>query len=181
MVRLAILLRGVNVGGNNKLPMAQLRDALTAAGFEDVQTLLASGNVVLSADRNDAKQVAARVRAAISSAFSLDIGCLGVTAEVLRTCVEDNPLWVESCDGARMLTTLSEGAPEVIDVPRKGLEQLNGGGVVLASVGDVHVVHQWCPEGISNTPALSEFVRFPKGAVFTGRNRNTLEKLLHLC
>lgn len=181
MVRLAVLLRGVNVGGNNKLPMAQLRDELTTVGFEDVQTLLASGNVVLTTDLDDANQVATRVKATISSRFGFDIGCLGVTAAVLRACVEENPLWVESYDGSRMLTTLSDGAPEVIDIPRNGLDRLNGGGVAPVVAGDVHVVHQWCPEGISKTPALSEFVRFPKGAVFTGRNRNTLEKLLHLC
>ena len=48
MARHIVLLRGVNVGGKNRVPMAELREALTDAGFADVRTLLASGNVVLS-------------------------------------------------------------------------------------------------------------------------------------
>jgi uncharacterized protein (DUF1697 family) len=180
MARFAVLLRGVNVGGNNKVPMASFREALTTAGFGDVRTLLASGNVVLSSELPDAVSTALEVREVIASTFGLSIDCLGVSATQVRACVEDNPLWENSHDGSRMLTTLSDTAAEVIDVPRGGLARLNGGDVVVAAAGDVHVVHQWCPEGISKTPALTEFVRFPKGAVFTGRNRNTLEKMLAL-
>ena len=47
------LLKGINVGGNRRLPMADLKAALTEAGFEDVRTILASGNVVLDAPETD--------------------------------------------------------------------------------------------------------------------------------
>ena len=45
------LLRGINVGRNRRIRMADLREALTAAGFGRVRTLLQSGNVVLDSDR----------------------------------------------------------------------------------------------------------------------------------
>lgn len=180
MARFAVLLRGVNVGGNNKVPMTLFREALTTAAFGDVKTLLASGNVVLSADLAEPASVALSVKAVIASTFGLDIGCLAVSGSQVQACLESNPLWEASYDGSRMFTTLSDTEPEVIDVPRGGRARLNDGGVVVTSAGEVHVVHQWCPEGISKTPPLSEFVRYPKGAVFTGRNRNTLEKMLNL-
>ena len=47
------LLKGINVGGNRRLPMADLKAALTEAGFDDVRTVLASGNVVLEAPTTD--------------------------------------------------------------------------------------------------------------------------------
>jgi uncharacterized protein (DUF1697 family) len=49
MPRLVALLRGINVGGHKKVPMAQLREVLEGAGFADVKTYVQSGNVVLTA------------------------------------------------------------------------------------------------------------------------------------
>ena len=54
MKRWAALLKGVNVGGNRKLPMAELKLFLEGLGFTDVKTLLASGNVVFSSKESDA-------------------------------------------------------------------------------------------------------------------------------
>ena len=48
MTRHIVLLRGINLGGRNRIGMAALREALTEAGFEDVRTYIQSGNAVLS-------------------------------------------------------------------------------------------------------------------------------------
>ncbi|MCA9890632.1 MAG: DUF1697 domain-containing protein, partial [Anaerolineae bacterium] len=47
------LLRGINVGGNKKVPMADLREMMVSLGFENVKTVLASGNVAWDADSDD--------------------------------------------------------------------------------------------------------------------------------
>ena len=54
MTRYLVLLRGINVGGRNKLPMAALRDLLESHGHTKVSTYIASGNVMLSSDRTAA-------------------------------------------------------------------------------------------------------------------------------
>src|SRR4051794_9696416 len=51
MTRYLVLLRGINVGGRNKVPMAPLRAALEKLGYTNVSTYIASGNVILSSDR----------------------------------------------------------------------------------------------------------------------------------
>ena len=51
MTRYLVLLRGINVGGRNKVPMAALRDLLESHGHTKVSTYIASGNVILSSDR----------------------------------------------------------------------------------------------------------------------------------
>ena len=179
MGRHVVLLRAVNVGGHNKVPMAALRQALDAAGCTEVKTLLASGNVVFSGA--DGRLAAAElVHQVISRTFGLEIDCLGLGEAELRLSVSENSLWDPSYDGSRMLTMFCDQEPEVVDVPRKELPRLNGDTLVVGTAGELHVVHQWCEDGISNTPAMQEFVRFPKGSVFTGRNRNTLVKLLDL-
>ncbi len=63
----AILMRGINVGGKNKIPMADLRTCLEKLGFSNVSTYIASGNVILQSDkRPDAIQ--AQIEAALLSA-----------------------------------------------------------------------------------------------------------------
>ena len=52
--RYVALLRGINVGGRNKVPMADLREAFESAGYGDVGTYIQSGNVVFSASTSQA-------------------------------------------------------------------------------------------------------------------------------
>jgi uncharacterized protein (DUF1697 family) len=68
MAKYAVLLRGVNVGGHRRVPMAQLREMLSAAGFTDVQTLLQSGNAIVSSPAAAAKvQVLIRTHAQLAA------------------------------------------------------------------------------------------------------------------
>jgi uncharacterized protein (DUF1697 family) len=88
-----ILLRGINVGGKNKVSMAELRNFLDGLGFRDVSTFIASGNVVLTSDRN-ADETAARIEQALPTAFQLDselIKVLALTRDQLRAVVDDRP------------------------------------------------------------------------------------------
>ena len=57
MNRFVVLLRGINVGGKNKLPMADLRAALGDAGYADVSTYIQSGNIALSAETLDGSAI----------------------------------------------------------------------------------------------------------------------------
>ena len=66
-----VLLRGINVGGKNKVPMAALRGCLEELGFSDVSTYIASGNVVLRSKKG-AKAVRAQVEKVLPERFDLD-------------------------------------------------------------------------------------------------------------
>jgi uncharacterized protein (DUF1697 family) len=88
-----VLLRGINVGGRNKVPMAELRAALEQLGFENVSTYIASGNVFV-----DSKLSAARVAEAIEDvlpkSFKLDADLIRVavlSADELEAVVEGRP------------------------------------------------------------------------------------------
>lgn len=84
------LLRGVNVGGNALIKMADLRTALEADGFKDVRTYIASGNVIFRAGRPDA---AARVARVIKDNFKLDVEVVVFTAKQWRAVVDNAPSW----------------------------------------------------------------------------------------
>jgi len=70
MTAYLVLLRGINVGGRNKVPMAELRAVLEELGFSNVSTYIASGNVLLDADLRAAK-VASMIEDALPKAFKL--------------------------------------------------------------------------------------------------------------
>jgi uncharacterized protein (DUF1697 family) len=88
-----ILLRGINVGGKNKVSMAELRKCLEGLGFFGVSTFIASGNVILTSDRN-ADEIAAQIEAALPKAFKLDselIRILVLTHDQLEAIVNERP------------------------------------------------------------------------------------------
>jgi uncharacterized protein (DUF1697 family) len=70
MTAYLVLLRGINVGGRNKVPMAELRTVLEDLGFSNVSTYIASGNVLLDSDLSPAK-VASTIEDALPKAFKL--------------------------------------------------------------------------------------------------------------
>lgn len=91
MIRYVVLLRGVNVGGHRKVPMARLRDAVAAAGFVGPRTLLASGNLLLDSDL-DAAGVRDRVEETIAAEFGFDVETVVLAQPVLAGIVAGHPL-----------------------------------------------------------------------------------------
>ena len=81
------LIRGINVGGKNPVPMAALRDALTAAGFADARTYIQSGNVVLAAPKRSEATVAEAVEAVLEAEFGVATVVVAVAAARMREAV----------------------------------------------------------------------------------------------
>ena len=93
MTRYLVLLRGINVGGKNKVPMALLRACLEELGYSNVVTYIASGNVILSSERS-AGEVKRQVEEALPKAFRLNselIAVLVLTRAQLRAVVSNKP------------------------------------------------------------------------------------------
>ena len=77
MTRYLVLLRGINVGGQNKVPMAALRELLESHGHTKVSTYIASGNVILSSDRS-AAAIKRELEEALPKTFKLDSELIAV-------------------------------------------------------------------------------------------------------
>lgn len=93
-LRWAALLRGVNVGGRNRLPMADVRDALTAAGLLDVRTYIQSGNIVFDCDDavdHDPTSLASSISAAIASASGVSVPVVVRPVDELRRIATSHP------------------------------------------------------------------------------------------
>jgi uncharacterized protein (DUF1697 family) len=95
-VQYLALLRGINVGGKNKVPMADLRGAfeeirIAGAGLTDVATYINSGNVLFRAPRQRREALAARIEKALTERFGIELKVVLVTEARLRSIVEDAP------------------------------------------------------------------------------------------
>ncbi len=82
------LLRGINVGGNNIIPMAKLRAAFEALGFDEVQTYIASGNVVFSSTKPPSRDA---IEAMLAKQFSYAAKIVLLKASELKKVVEEAP------------------------------------------------------------------------------------------
>ena len=119
------LLRGVNVGGAARVPMADLRRVVVEAGYGDVRTYVNSGNVVLTADA-DPEQVAATLRAACAAAFPCAPDVVVRTREDLRGVVAGNPFLDRDDDPTHHHVVFLPGtaparAPDVVVTPPEDL------------------------------------------------------------
>ncbi|HEY4633088.1 MAG TPA: DUF1697 domain-containing protein [Candidatus Limnocylindrales bacterium] len=138
--RYLVLLRGINVGGRNKVPMAGLRDLLESHGHTQVSTYIASGNVILSSDRS-AAAIKRELEEALPRAFKLDselIAVLILTLAQLRAVVRERPKGFGDhpetyhSDAVFLIDIDAPTAMQVFD-PRPGVDEVWPGTGVIYS------------------------------------------------
>ena len=88
-----VLMRGINVGGKNTVPMTGLKKCLEELGFSSVSTYIASGNVILQSDKR-ANEVQAQIEAALPESFKLNnelLKVLVLTREQFQAVIDNRP------------------------------------------------------------------------------------------
>src|SRR5580692_11549778 len=88
MTRYVVLLRAVNVGGNNKVPMARLRELAEQLGYSDIATYVQSGNLVLSADTTKAAEVETAIADAIRDDLGVDVAVTARNRKELAAVID---------------------------------------------------------------------------------------------
>ena len=140
MPRYVVLLRGINVGGRNKVPMAALRELLESHGHTTVSTYIASGNVILTSDRS-AAAIKRELEADLPTTFKLDselIAVLVLTQAQLRAVVRDRPRGFGEqpdrfhSDVVFLMGIDAAAAMKVFD-PRPGVDEVSPGEGVIYS------------------------------------------------
>jgi uncharacterized protein (DUF1697 family) len=92
-MKYVVLLRGINVGGKNKLPMTSLKKCLEDLGFQNVSTYIASGNVILESDK-PANEIKAQIEEALPKRFKVDnevVKVLVLTRNQLQGIIDNKP------------------------------------------------------------------------------------------
>jgi uncharacterized protein (DUF1697 family) len=169
MTRYAVLLRGVNVGGQGTLPMADFRSALEAAGFTDVATYLNSGNATMIAPgRTSAARVTAVVAGHVAATVGRPVDLLVRTHAQLTETIAANPYPVDRPAWLHVL--FCEPKPDAgCTVPAQKL----GPDGFTVGPGCVYLNFVTSP-GRSRLADLVSKAALPDGGVATARNWNTV-------
>lgn len=167
------LLRGINVGGRNKVPMPELRSLAAGLGWEDVASYIQSGNLLFAAD-GEAVQFESELEEAIERRFGLSISVLVRAAADWPAYVAGNPFPEASRREPNLvMLALSKEPPKPDAVER--LEERAAGGERVVRVGDALWIHYAGGAGRSKlTPALLDRCA---GSAVTTRNWRTVLKL----
>lgn len=88
-----ILLRGVNVGGKNRVPMSDLKQYLTKAGFANARSHINSGNLIVESEKDSEKDVLEKCRKILSDNFVFPIDVVIISDEKYQTELASIPFW----------------------------------------------------------------------------------------
>lgn len=175
MERQIALLRGINLGARNRVPMPGLRDLLFKLGCEDVATLVQSGNIVLTATAG-AADLERDLQAQIAEAFGVDTPVLVRTRDQLAKVVADNPLPAAESDPKRFQVSFLSAPPDA--AVAGALEAADLAPEQVAVRG--REIYAWHPAGIQSSPLAKLLTDRRLGVTATARNWNTVTKLLEL-
>jgi uncharacterized protein (DUF1697 family) len=172
------LLRGINVGGHNRVAASDLRDLLGALGFAGAKSLLQSGNLVFESDRRTGAELERLLEVETAKRLHVTADYLVRTAEEWTTMIARNPFPEDAeRDSSHLVVTFLKTAPLAKDVQAlqaaiEGPESIHAKGKHLYAV---------YPAGIGRSKLTNALIEKKLGLRGTGRNWNTILKLAALC
>jgi uncharacterized protein (DUF1697 family) len=175
MARHVLLLRGINLGGRRRVPMAELRALLSDGGYDDVATYVQSGNLVLTSSATPAELESA-VGSLISDRFGFEVPVCARSATQLAKVLAHDPIPGGREDPKHyQVTFLAERAPAAV-VHR--LEDLATATERVAAHG--HELYTFHPEGIARSKLGKSLTVKELGLAATARNWATVTTLAEM-
>jgi uncharacterized protein (DUF1697 family) len=184
------LLRGINVGGRNKVPMADLREVVTSLGHTGVSTYIQSGNVLFSTAETDDAELAAALESAIEDRFGIWSSVVVLSRDELAQVLAANPYPDEP--NPRLVHVVFLNAEPPADVlgrlsAAESAVAAKGSRDTVAAAGQALFLHT--PDGFGTSElaqAVFKIISPPAkskktGLAATARNWATAAKLLSLC
>jgi uncharacterized protein (DUF1697 family) len=184
------LLRGINVGGRNKVPMADLREVVTSLGHTDVSTYIQSGNVLFSTADTDTAKLAAALESAIEDRFGIWSSVVVLSRDELAGVLAANPYPDEP--SPRLVHVVFLNAKPAEDL----LTRISTAGNAVAAKGSRDTVQAagqalflHTPDGFGTSELAQNLFKIisppakakKHGLAATARNWATATKLLSLC
>jgi uncharacterized protein (DUF1697 family) len=177
------LLRGINVGGRNKVPMAELREVVTSLGHAGVTTYIQSGNVLFTTAEDDTAKLAAALEAAITGAFGLKSSVVVLSRDELARVLDRNPYPDEPNPKLVHVVFLNgEPPPDLLERIKvaQSAAAAKGSRDTVTTIGSALYLHT--PDGFGTSELAQVLLRVlgQAGLVATARNLATTGKLLSL-
>ncbi len=170
------LLRGINVGGKNKLSMKELATLFVDAGCEEVRTYIQSGNVVFRTGSADAGEISSIISASILDRFGYRVPVIVRTAGELEGIAQGNPFVKAGAETDKLHVMFLAELPDSASV--EALEPARSPGDEFTVVGREVYLH--CPNGVARSKLTNSYFDSKLSTTSTSRNWRTVGKLLEL-
>ncbi|MBL7996941.1 DUF1697 domain-containing protein [bacterium] len=172
------ILRGINVSGQKKILMADLKALYETLKFTDVATYIQSGNVVFRADKKAANaELAGKIEQAISKKYKFDVPVIVRTADEMKKAVASNPFVKDKKIDVEKLhvTFLSETAEQLNLESIKKIEFPPDQFVIIGQEIFLH-----CPKSYGETKLSNKFFESKLKVTATTRNWKTVNTLVDI-
>ncbi|MFF3330963.1 DUF1697 domain-containing protein [Streptomyces sp. NPDC002888] len=174
----AALLRGINVGGSKKVPMAELRTLMEGLGHESVRTYLQSGQAVFTSAHGDEESLAAELTGAVEKRFGFSADVIVRDHAYLRAIADACPFPAAELEAKQLHVTYFSAA-----VDEERFAEIDRAAYLPEEfrLGD-RALYLYAPDGLGRSK-LAEHLSKPrinKGLIATSRNWNTVVKLVEL-
>ena len=177
MNRYIAMLRGINVSGNNKIVMSELKSGIETIGFHNVVTYLNSGNVVYDSEICDKEKMTKVIEEMIKEQFGIDIPVFVIAKTELLEILRQAPDWWDTGDKAiydNLIFLISplnfENLYSEIGEPKKELEQIQ-------SVGNA-IFWSFCRKDYQKTNWWAKTANTASSNRITIRTAGTVKKLV---
>jgi len=171
------LLRGINVGGNNKVSMSDLKTSFEALGFNNVQTYINSGNVIFDSTQTDKTELVTMCERAIENRFGFHVLCSVIESTELHNALNKAPSWWDKDDSSKH-NALFVIAPATA---KEIMHEVGEAKPEYEKVAAVEPVIFWsAPLETFGRTRYSKIVGTKSYASITIRNANTTKKLAEL-
>jgi uncharacterized protein (DUF1697 family) len=177
MQKFIALLRGINVGGKNKISMPELKTVLEDIGYKDVITYINSGNVIFSSNDNNLEEIRSKCELAIMDNFNLNIIVTIISAKNFSVALQNAPDWWDKNPQSKHNAIFVIPPATVTEI----LEQVGIAKPEYEQVGYHGQVIFWsAPIETFSRTRWAKIVGKPAYNSVTIRNANTTKKLLQL-
>ncbi len=170
------LLRGINVGGKNKLPMKELAALFVDAGCEEVRTYIQSGNVVFRTGPAVGEDISSIISASIQERYGYRVPVIVRTAGELEEIAQGNPFVKAGAETDKLHVMFLADLPDSASVD--SLDPERSPGDEFAVLGREVYLH--CPNGVARSKLTNSYFDSRLSTTSTSRNWRTVRKLLDL-
>jgi uncharacterized protein (DUF1697 family) len=167
------LLRGINVGGKNKLPMSALHDLFASAGCRDVRTYIQSGNVIFRADPTVVASLPGVISMQIAERFGYRMPTVLRTAEQMGDVIRNNPFLTQGAPEDALHVLFLAGRPNARDIAVLDPDRSPPDTFVVRG----QEIYLRLPNGVGRTKLTNDYFDTKLGTTSTGRNWRTVTKL----
>lgn len=171
------LLRGINVSGQRKIRMADLRDAYEALGLTNVNTYLQSGNVVFDCRMRSASKVRVLLEEQIESCFGYDVTVAIRTPNDFGRIIEHNPFSAQAKKDPAKVHVTFLASPVSGSMLKRVADADTHGDEFFAARQDITL---FCPNGYGRTKLNNAFFERKLKTPATTRNWKTVVALYHM-